>query len=576
MDKEPPIPESHEPTDESPSSDSSIVNEPRRNSRIWARREFIYGAVGFAAGATALRAYYYVSQSPANGPVPPVGPSPQPTIKQGLTDIAEANALGWIEPEVRKSDPATKELRTQLVIDYADLNIDVDPVRLRCYEGKLTGPTMRARPGDTLYITLINKLPRVEDQPPICDHETHATNLHTHGLHVDPTDGDDVLRNIVAPGGTKTFRYVIPEDHHPGTFWYHPHKHGSVALQVANGMAGALIIEGDIDRVPEIAAARERIFVFQQIPYNEKKPGTVECADLEAAFARDTTINGALEPTIIMEPGEVQRWRFIHAGIKEKLKIKLDGHQLYVIAHDGITTGHMVPVDNVELNPGYRTDVLVKAKKLDDPTKPETFKLRDMKSTGLLEEIEKGHQLAAVLVTGAAKDMKLPDESVLTGLFPLKDLSHETISQTVRMDFDTKIQAGGVTEFQICLPGGNTSCDKVNCKPFDSRTISVKLNTVDEWVIATCNKKPSPAHHPFHIHVNPFQIMSINGSPPDPSKGEKVWGDTLLVERGDSTKPAVPVVLRTNYTRWTGETVLHCHILDHEDQGMMIKVNIQS
>ncbi|HEX8139005.1 MAG TPA: multicopper oxidase family protein [Pyrinomonadaceae bacterium] len=580
--------DSQQSGDDWPPSDPSTSEPSKSDSQSWisklSRREFILGAVsGVVAGATAYGAIDYFRDHRATdndnkGPTTTASPgsSPPPAPVLVVSDV------GWIDPEVRKSDPAKKELRTQLVIDYADLEIDKMPVRLRCYEGKLTGPTLRASPGDTLYITLVNKLPDVADQGGVCHDKMHATNLHTHGLHVDPTDGDDVLKKIVEPGETETLRYEIPEDHYPGTFWYHPHKHGSVGLQVANGMAGALIIEGDIDKVPEIAAAVERIFVFQQIPFNKKTPGTVECADIQTAFERETTINGAVEPTIVLKPGEVQRWRFIHAGIKEKLTIKLDGHELYVIAHDGITTGHLAPVERVELNPGYRTDVLVKAKKLDDPNKPETFVLRDLesegkdfKSEGLREEKERLHHLARVIVTGEEKDMKLPDESALAKLFPLQDLSQETTNQKIGLVFHTG------PAFQICWPVDKMEekidCgDKSKCHVFDNRTINVKLNTVDEWLVATCNTVPKPPHHPFHIHVNPFQIMSINGASPDPKKGEKVWGDTLLIERGDKTKPPVPVRLRTKYARWAGETVLHCHILDHEDLGMMIKVNIQS
>ena len=574
-------------TDNPPTNTSSSRTVPPYGKQRWVskikRRDFTIGAIGFATGIALYGAYDYCKSSITKGPNDNSNISPPSSTPTESIRLADTPVLSWIEPEIRKSDPVKKVLRTQLVIDFADFVINGDPVKLRCYEGQMTGPTLRARPGDTLYITLVNRLQDVADNPdnPVCHEGAHVTNLHTHGLHVDPTDGDNVLKNKVKPGETKTFRFVIPEDHHPGTFWYHPHKHGSVALQVANGLAGALIIEGDIDKVPEIAAAAERIFVFQQAPYNKQNPGTVECDDLRATkFDRYTTVNGVAKPRLQMQPGEVQRWRFIHAGIKEKLRIQLDKHQLYVIAHDGITTGHLAPVDMVDLNPGYRVDVLVKAKKLDDPTKPEIYNLQDLLSVstgsspteaaGLLEEKERPQYLAEVVIMGQETDMKLPEESVLGDLIPLKDLGQESIAQNVIMEFNRDTTGTDPFEFYICWPKDKLDCDTTTCKHFDERTIHVKLNTVDQWEITTCNARPRPPHHPFHIHVNPFQIMTIAGVAPDPRKGEKVWGDTLLIEKDR------PVVLRTKYTKFTGETVLHCHILDHEDLGMMIKVNIQS
>ncbi|MFY0581222.1 multicopper oxidase domain-containing protein [Cystobacter fuscus] len=146
----------------------------------------------------------------------------------------------------------------------------VDTVKLRSYNGELVGPTIEARPGDTLNILLDNQLPMTH--APGAGHEDmsqdiNTTNLHVHGLHVSPSGNSDNVMLELVPGQQLQYEIKIPRDHPAGTYWYHPHKHGSVAIQVSSGLSGALIIRGDIDEVPAIKAAREKIFVIQQIPY---------------------------------------------------------------------------------------------------------------------------------------------------------------------------------------------------------------------------------------------------------------------------------------------------------------------
>jgi FtsP/CotA-like multicopper oxidase with cupredoxin domain len=143
----------------------------------------------------------------------------------------------------------------------------------------------------------------------------------------------------------------------------------------------------------------------------------------------------------------------------------------------------------------------------------------------------------------------------------MRDLSPDPIHQTIALEFDIR-----ANKPRVCWPAPIEACsDLTNCHPFEDHhePIPLKLNTVDEWTVATCRS----TRHTFHIHVNPFQIIKINNDSPKP--GDKIYGDTLIVNRG------FPVTLRMNYTLYTGMSVLHCHILDHEDQGMMIKIDLR-
>ena len=103
-------------------------------------------------------------------------------------------------------------------------------------------------------------------------HHSNTTNLHTHGLHISPSNSSDNVLLKIEPGGRFQYRFDIPDDHQPGTFWYHAYVHGSTALQVANGMGGALIIEGGLDTLQAISAARERLFMFQQMEVLVRRP----------------------------------------------------------------------------------------------------------------------------------------------------------------------------------------------------------------------------------------------------------------------------------------------------------------
>jgi FtsP/CotA-like multicopper oxidase with cupredoxin domain len=245
---------------------------------------------------------------------------------------------------------------------------------LRTYNGAIVGPTIRAKPGDTIHLRLINRLPSAPaTHPQVPEPAGHGgghghpfsfnlTNLHTHGLNVapqgpgpaDPKTGrvpfesDNALLEL-GPGEQQDYRIEIHKDHPAGTFWYHAHLHGSTSVQLSSGMAGALIIEGgtaehgDLDSVPVIGRvkANEKIFVLQQLLYDEQ--GQVETFTMLNTIPRPTLVNGQLVPVIRMRPGEIQRWRFIHAGVLENVPLALDDHPIHEVATDGISLGRSVP-----------------------------------------------------------------------------------------------------------------------------------------------------------------------------------------------------------------------------------------
>lgn len=496
-------------------------------------------------------------------------------------------------PLVRSKDGL---LETTLTLAYAANRIADCPVHLRAYNGRLTGPTLRARPGDTLRIRLRNLLPANPAFEPAdhnVPHNFNTTNLHTHGLHVSPAGNSDNVLLKVEPGSDFDFEIKVPDDHPPGTFWYHAHVHGSTALQVSSGMAGALIIEGGLDDVPAIAAAREQILLFQQIAYDTN--GVIENYDVFGPGEwgrshRQTLINGQIVPRIDMRPGEVQRWRMVHAGVRETLQpvLKDPGRSmadfelaafssevlsaitarvpLIEVAVDGLATGRMDTWDVVELQPGYRSDVLVKAPMVERET---VLLLTDgvlPSDRSLLGEPEPERILAMVVVSGQADDMALPRPEELAGLNLFTPVSDEELDRSQAQDVVFDIGPRVCPEGEPCRPcrAGEEGCAlrfMINDRPFSHHhRRTLKLGAAAEWTLAS-----QTASHPFHIHVNPFQSSRVG---PD-GKDQIVWRDTLFVRQGEP-----PVKVRTRYERYIGLFVIHCHILDHEDQGMMDLVEI--
>lgn len=494
------------------------------------------------------------------------------------TDLGQTPASDWAEPPVLKSENG--KLETTLKVAYAKNFLDVGTERkwlwLRSYNGMLTGPTLRVKPGDTLKVHLVNDLPGPEQEMVMkegeCAQPTHGfnvTNLHTHGLHISPKEpGDNVLVKV-GPGHDYPYKFEIlpagnpgPEKarQYPGTFWYHAHNHGSTAMQLASGMSGALIVEGDIDEVPEIKAARERLFLFQQLAYNDK--GEVEefkeIEDEWSTGQRHTIINGRVKPRFKMRPGEVERWRFIDSGIFEDLPVTIRPAQeggafkMYRIAIDGITPPKSEEVASVELGPGYRVDLLVKA-----PAQKGTYYLYKQpslyslsgkkKSPGvnneqILAEIEvEGEDCVAGSTPSCATQIPvaLPAPTDMLPDIPKPKMTREIKFKVVNADLQL---------FSI-----NNTCYDHN-KPIAEPTVG----DVEEWTVSNLTE----IAHPFHIHVNAFQIVDAQGNPQE-------WHDTIMVP------PFGKVKFRTRFERFDGEFVLHCHILTHEDSGMMQLVRVK-
>ncbi|HEX2078253.1 MAG TPA: multicopper oxidase family protein [Longimicrobium sp.] len=504
-------------------------------------------------------------------------------------------------PEVRSQNGV---LNTTLSVQYTDpatTSLAGCPLTLRSYNGQLVGPTLRVKPGDVMRPLLDNRLPR--ETPAQVDsqfqqeagnafitmrpYSFNTTNLHTHGLHVPPGDSSDNVLLAIGPQTRFQYHIPLPDDHTRGTYWYHAHAHGSTAIQVGSAMAGALIVDDEPGAIPASLAAanaREKVMVIQTMLYDTAgeannitaffpdgpntvalcRQGNSGCTWLNSG--RQVTINGQIVPVIRMRPGEVQRWRLIDASFRETMALRLEGHLLHEIATDGIYTGRIdswgANGQELLLFPGYRSDVLVQASMT-----PGTYPFVD-DSAGTGQALrgvgEDLNLLALVVVEGEPMHMQLPTLAEMAALNPFPNTQ-------------LALQADGVQEAVFKLGSGLQPSDprnsfQVNYYAFDdTRVRYLQLNDTDMWSLTTvgdpaavANGGVPPLPHVFHIHINPFQVLRTGPN----NQPQWVWKDTQAIPAGDT------VNIYTQYLDYTGKFVMHCHILDHEDLGMMEVIEV--
>jgi FtsP/CotA-like multicopper oxidase with cupredoxin domain len=440
----------------------------------------------------------------------------------------------------------------------------------------------------------------------------------------------------------------------PGTHWYHAHKHGSTAINVANGMTGAFIIEGPYD---------DDLNKYYGTDWTRKAPVMVinqlgVSPNLERGKAGrtdkgpDFSVNGQIQPVIQMQPGEVQMWRIVNTSGRagtfflappQDAKGKPDQYEWRQIAQDGVqfnqpnyTSHHN---RSFLLAAGNRADLLVKALPCANGAKTCTYavKVQNEVDPSDLDETLKV-PLVSISVSGDPVAPTSPQANFIPDdqfpIFPpfLADISSDEVKEHER-----------VMRFSSTGPGKG-GVHKIDGKQFDGEVGAlVKLNTVEQWKIINETYGPLISH-PFHIHINPFQVVEVfdpneiltgkNGKPvidpvskqpvnkyvfqggirrlpgqcfldpfadpdtwkpcgPPPVNKNGIWWDVFPIPSGrtvttskttidKTTGKPVPVTvnvpgyfkMRSRFVDYAGFYVLHCHILAHEDRGMMTVVEV--
>lgn len=476
---------------------------------------------------------------------------------------------------------------------------------------------------------------------PNCFHGANSTNFHFHGFHVSPQLGQDFVglelrpprppevaaadmpahgphgeSGVVAYGhfdfDVDRLRYTQP----PGTHWYHAHKHGSTALQVLNGLVGTFEVRGAFDEQLEAffemqggGTLKDRLMVVQQL--QEKQPGLGGAPQNQSVL-----VNGQANPIVKMAQGEIQRWRFVGATMQASAALRVgfpdvsgvDSPEVRQIAMDGVQfspqnytcqpflnnpdctaqedISEFDELTSFDLSPSNRIDVLVRAPSeagrhcivLDITTV--LNEVPDARIRAALAEqaeaaagtcgVDSGlGPLLTLIVEEREKPMTFPTETQFPAMAPyLADIPAVASPELDRDIYYEMINQGDLDGTQFWI----------NQQKYDGACANetLTINVPEQWTL--WNNSGGIAH-PFHIHQNPFQLVSQSDRSPNDYK-YPVWRDTMAIPKAKGTQPPNSDPLDSmnpwGHTRiryvakeFTGSFVNHCHILGHEDRGMM-------
>ena len=461
-----------------------------------------------------------------------------------------------------------------------------------CYQyqtstGTVEAPTLRLNPGDQLMLGVKDSIPTGDSStmggmdmssPPgtVCgDGGTatlQSTNVHFHGLNVPPIcHQDDVLNTLIQPGAP-SFEYniKIPTTEPPGLYWYHPHVHGFTEFQVNGGAAGALIVEGMEKFRPEVTGLTERVFVVRQQYLVPWVPGPYQL-----------TLNyqvvpgpGAPLPAIQMKAGEKQFWRVANATIQDFLPLQIwvagVPQKLEVVALDGYPLAAPRYQTTILIPPAGRAEFITPA--FPPNAGPQFVTLPY--STGPTGNPDSEMVLADIQLTTdgsakteEAKPSNLSGSSGENSMSGLKFAGLRDAKVTAERHLYFSEEFGGTNgpiQFYVTVNGQKPQVFDPNEKP----AITTKVGAVEDWTI----ENHALETHAFHIHQIHFMMLEVNGKPV-PNQDLR---DTIEIPYWSGTGPYPSVKVRMDFRDPTtaGTFVYHCHILLHEDLGMMHKIQV--
>jgi FtsP/CotA-like multicopper oxidase with cupredoxin domain len=454
------------------------------------------------------------------------------------------------DPPVLRSKDGVLDVTLRIVRTKVHLGGQL--VTATTYNGSYAGPTMRVKLGDTINVKLVNTAGIPDDQP---------TNLHFHGLHVSPDVPHDNIFVHVEPGHSRRYTVTLGEGNFPGTYWYHSHMHGYSEAQLVNGMSGVIIVEGQREALPKaFRKIKERVLSLKSAQViddavTEDHLGVWDVADSppvkdQPKVPPNVRLVGAqLQPKISIRPGEVQLWHIANTGANVLYRVELDKSRFTVIAQDANAFDRPRQMKQLFMGGGQRFDVLVTG-----PPRG-TITLRTVGFTPDNGIVAPTRVLASVVSSGKA--MKTPP------------MPTRGIGKFIALD-DAPIAARRTFTFGRNGIHADTGFPKftIDGEIFEEDRIDVraKLGTVEEWTLVN-----ETGVHPFHMHQNAYQVMSVNGKPY--KAHSRV--DTFVLPRRPNGAAPTTMVVRVPFETFTGNFVFHCHILGHEDLGMMKSILVE-
>jgi FtsP/CotA-like multicopper oxidase with cupredoxin domain len=481
-------------------------------------------------------------------------------------------------------------LRVDLTYNTAT---DADGRTLYCFttpNGE-ESPTLHVRPGDTLIVNVKNNLPAPTPVSsmamttamrtnggeicgaPVMD--ASSVNIHYHGTNTPPTcHSDEVIRTLINSGQTFTYNIRIPADEPPGLYWYHPHVHGISEAAVQGGASGAIVVDGIQNVQPAVAGLPERVLVVrdQVLPNDlDDKPG---------APAWDVSVNyvpilfpGYIPATLSIKPNQKQFWRVVNASADTTLRLQLQYDSapqvLQLVALDGVPVdsqnatapGKMIPKTDILVPPAGRAEFIM--------TGP-SMAVKDARlltlavDTGLDGDNHPKRPLIAIHASPTAPDPSAAQPPVTStpGRQRFESLASAKVDRARSLYFS---EDNPNSKFFVTVDGATP----VLFNPDNPPAIVTTQGSVEEWTIQNRSRE----NHNFHIHQVHFLVMERNGVPVPPQDRQMM--DTIDIPYWSGSGPYPSVKLRLDFRgAEIGDFVYHCHILEHEDGGMMATIRV--
>lgn len=393
------------------------------------------------------------------------------------------------------------------------------------FNGRVPGPTLELMEGDRVTVRFRNELPE-------------PTTVHWHGLSL-PIDSDGSPLDPVMPGEERYYTFTIP-DGYAGTYWYHPHPHGATTTQVTKGLYGAVVIRDPDDPLPESFAERLLVLSDNRIlddgTFAFTEPTTIQGqVDFQNGREGDLLfVNGDLTPTLEIRSGEIQRWRIVNAAASRVYRLAIEGQTFLHVGSDGGLFEHPVEVDEIVIANSERVEVLVRGTGAPG-------------SSTVLETLPYDRYMPQT----RPADWNQPRELLTLQYSASPPVTAEPVPETLRPIPPLNPADASVTREIVMAQG------MINNRLFDMDRVDVsaRLGDTEIWEVHNV----VGMDHPFHLHGFQFQILDRNGVPEPFPK----WKDSVNVPK----KETVRFIVR--FADHPGKWMIHCHILDHEDQGMM-------
>ena len=392
------------------------------------------------------------------------------------------------------------------------------------YNGSYPGPTIDVHEGDRVTVHFRNRLPE-------------ATSIHWHGLHI-PADMDGSPMNPVNPGASFTYAFTIPAGS-AGTYWYHPHPDFRTGHQIAKGLIGAFIVRPRHDPLPAMV---DRVLILTDnrfapdgsLDYPPAHSLQSIADEINGREGNVLLVNGHVRPTIPVRAGEVQRWRVINASAARVYRLAVPGQVMLHVGSDGGLFERPLPVHEITVANSERVELLVRG----TGTPGSHTALQTLPYDRYVPQTRpEGWNVTRDLATLAYSDAAQVDSLAIPAslrVVPPIDASRAT---AVRV---------------MTLSQGMINGRMMNMTRPD---VTSRLGRTEIWQIENL----VGMDHPFHLHGFQFQVIDRGGV----AEPFRSWKDVVNVRKHETVRFVV------RYDDFPGMWMFHCHILDHEDHGMM-------